>query len=109
MGAVITDRIDGLSSGTAVKSPCRAATTANIALSGLQTIDGIALAECDRVFVKDQADQQKTEYRLPAPLSGGVHGILIVPEILLMGRWLQWYLALLTQALYGVSVLQTLL
>ena len=37
--------------------PCRAATTGtNIALSGLQTIDGVALAAGDRVLVKDQTD-----------------------------------------------------
>jgi len=41
----------------AIKAPVRAATTgANIALSGLQTIDGVALAAGDRVLVKDQAD-----------------------------------------------------
>src|SRR5215468_5392817 len=41
----------------AVKAPVRAATTgSNITLSGLQTIDGVALAAGDRVLVKDQAD-----------------------------------------------------
>ena len=34
--------------------PCRAATTANISLSGLQTIDGVALIAGDRVLVKNQ-------------------------------------------------------
>lgn len=34
--------------------PCRAASTANISLSGIQTIDGIALIAGDRVLVKDQ-------------------------------------------------------
>lgn len=51
-----TDRIKGISSGLAVKAPVRAATTAAITLSGLQTIDDIALASGDRVLVKDQAD-----------------------------------------------------
>ncbi|MCB2255366.1 phage tail protein [Pseudomonas chlororaphis] len=37
------------------KQSVRAATTTNIALSGLQTIDGIALAAGDRVLVKNQA------------------------------------------------------
>lgn len=41
----------------AVKTPVRVATTAAIALTGLQTIDGVALAADDRVLVKDQADQ----------------------------------------------------
>ena len=42
----------------AIKAPARVATTgANITLSGLQTIDGVALAAGDRVLVKDQTDQ----------------------------------------------------
>jgi phage-related tail fiber protein len=41
----------------AIKAPVRVATTgSNIALSGLQTIDGVALAAGDRVLVKDQTD-----------------------------------------------------
>jgi hypothetical protein len=41
----------------AIKAPARVATTgSNITLSGLQTIDGIALAAGDRVLVKDQTD-----------------------------------------------------
>jgi len=40
------------------KAPVRVATTgSNITLSGLQTIDGVALAAGDRVLVKDQTDQ----------------------------------------------------
>jgi hypothetical protein len=38
----------------AIKEPCRAATTGNITLSGLQTVDGVALAAGDRVLVKAQ-------------------------------------------------------
>jgi hypothetical protein len=34
--------------------PCRAATTANISLSGLQTMDGVVLIAGDRALVKDQ-------------------------------------------------------
>lgn len=49
------DRIQGLSGGLAIKVPCRVATTANITLSGEQTIDGIAVVDGDRVLVKDQA------------------------------------------------------
>lgn len=48
------DRIDGLTTSVAVKAPCRVATTAAITLSGLQTIDGVALADSDRVLVKNQ-------------------------------------------------------
>lgn len=48
------DRINGISGGLAIKAPCRVATTANITLSGEQTIDGIAVVADDRVLVKDQ-------------------------------------------------------
>src|SRR5437660_2592469 len=41
----------------AIKAPARAATTGSgITLSGLQTMDGVALAAGDRVLVKDQTD-----------------------------------------------------
>lgn len=49
------DRTMGLVGNVAMKAPCRVATTAAITLSGLQTIDGVALAAGDRVLVKDQA------------------------------------------------------
>lgn len=49
-----TDRINGLTGSVAIKAPCRIGTTANIALSGLQTVDGILLAAGDRVLVKNQ-------------------------------------------------------
>lgn len=42
--------------GLAVKTACRVATTGNIALSGLQTIDGVALEAGNRVFVWQQTD-----------------------------------------------------
>lgn len=48
------DRIDGLVGSIAVKIPCVAATTANITLSGTQTVDGIAVVANDRVLVKNQ-------------------------------------------------------
>ena len=38
------------------KSSCRVATTANITLSGLQTIDGVVLSAGDRVLVKNQTN-----------------------------------------------------
>lgn len=47
--ATNTARLDG-------KDSARAATTADIVLSGLQTIDDVALASGDRVLAKDQAD-----------------------------------------------------
>ena len=51
-----TDKARGLVGTLGVKAPVRAATTANITLSGLQTIDGVVLAADDRVLVKDQTD-----------------------------------------------------
>ena len=56
MASTAIDRLDGLSSSTAIKGPCRVATTANITLSGLQTIDGVTLVADDRVLVKNQTD-----------------------------------------------------
>lgn len=54
MTSIQIDINDGLSSSTAIKGPCRVATTANITLSGEQTIDGVAVVTDDRVLVKDQ-------------------------------------------------------
>lgn len=48
------------------KAPVRVATTANIALTGLQTIDTVALAAGDRVLVKDQAD----------PVQNGIYSVV---------------------------------
>ncbi len=48
------DRLSGVNSGLAIKAPVRVATTANITLSGEQTIDGVAVVANDRVLVKDQ-------------------------------------------------------
>lgn len=48
------DRLDGLSSSTAIKAACRVATTANILLQGEQTIDGVDVVSGDRVLVKNQ-------------------------------------------------------
>lgn len=50
----ITDRRYSVSEGIAVKAPCKAATTANITLSGEQTVDGVSVVEGDRVLVKNQ-------------------------------------------------------
>lgn len=51
---ITVDRINGVTGDLAIKTPVRVATTANITLEGLQTIDGIALAADDRVLVKNQ-------------------------------------------------------
>ena len=54
MTSVSTDRRFGVNSGLAIKAPCKVATTANITLSGEQTIDGVSCAEDDRVLVRLQ-------------------------------------------------------
>lgn len=54
---VQTDRNAGLVANAAMKGPCRVATTADITLSGLQTIDDVVLVAGDRVLVKNQTDQ----------------------------------------------------
>lgn len=48
--------VDNLINGLSWKDAVRAATTANITLSGEQTIDGVALTAGDRVLVKNQTD-----------------------------------------------------
>ena len=54
MAVVSTDRRFGVNSGAAFKVPVLAATTANITLSGTQTIDGVACITGDRVLVQNQ-------------------------------------------------------
>jgi hypothetical protein len=53
--AVTKGYADALRSGLDVKQSVRAATTANITLSGAQTIDGVAVIAGDRVLVKNQS------------------------------------------------------
>ncbi|HEY8837580.1 MAG TPA: hypothetical protein VIO16_07870, partial [Dehalococcoidia bacterium] len=52
----ITDRLGNVPEDLAIKAPCLVATTGNIVLSGLQTIDGVALAANQRVLVYQQTD-----------------------------------------------------
>ena len=47
--------VDGLLNGLKWKSSVKAATTGNITLSGLQTIDGVSVVAQDRVLVKNQS------------------------------------------------------
>lgn len=54
MSSTTIDRIRGINSGVAIKAPVVTATTANITLSGEQTIDGVAVVADDRVLVKNQ-------------------------------------------------------
>ena len=46
--------VDNSVQGLDAKASCRAGTTANITLSGAQTIDGVSVVADDRVLVKDQ-------------------------------------------------------
>lgn len=52
--AATKNYVDSVAQGLDVKASVRAATTANITLSGTQTVDGIALVAGDRVLVKNQ-------------------------------------------------------
>lgn len=54
MTSPTTDRRYGAVGSVAIKAPVIAATTANITLSGEQTIDGVSCVTDDRVLVKDQ-------------------------------------------------------
>jgi len=49
--------VDAVAQGLDPKASCVAATTANITLSGAQTIDGVALTAGDRCLVKNQTAQ----------------------------------------------------
>lgn len=53
--AVTKAQLDAAVQGYSWKAPVRAATTANVTLSGTQTIDGVALVVGDRVLVKNQS------------------------------------------------------
>lgn len=62
--------VDQAVNGTDWKQSVRVATTANITLSGLQTIDGVTVIANDRVLVKDQS-------------TGGTNGIYLAQS----GGW----------------------
>lgn len=53
--AATKNYVDSVAQGLDVKQSVRAATTANITLSGAQTIDGISIVAGDRVLVKNQS------------------------------------------------------
>lgn len=54
--AVTKSYVDALAQGLRVREPVRVATTGNITLSGLQTIDGVTLQAGDRVLVWKQTN-----------------------------------------------------
>jgi hypothetical protein len=66
--AATKNYVDAAVNGTDWKQSVRAATSANIVLSGLQTIDGISVAAGDRVLVKGQTTA--TENGLYSAASG---------------------------------------
>lgn len=49
--------VDQIAAGLSIKAPVLAATTANISLSGAQTIDGVSVVAGNRVLVKNQTNQ----------------------------------------------------
>ena len=55
IGPVVVDFITGGSSDLDVKKSCRITTTANITLSGTQSIDGVSIVASNRVLVKNQS------------------------------------------------------
>lgn len=66
MTTTIADRLDFLNSA-AFKAPCQAATTGNIALAGLQTVDDVALAAGDRVLVAHQTNSAENGIYVAGP------------------------------------------
>lgn len=58
--------VDGVAQGLDIKASVVVATTANITLSGTQTIDGVALVAGQRVLVKDQSAQAENGIYLVA-------------------------------------------
>lgn len=55
--AQVDAKLLALPSGIRIQDPVKAATTANITLSAIQTIDGISLVAGDRVLVKNQTNK----------------------------------------------------
>lgn len=55
----VFDAINTAVEGVVTKGDCVIATTANIILSGLQTIDGVLTIAGDRILVKDQSTQSQ--------------------------------------------------
>lgn len=61
--------VDNVVSGLNFHNPVKAATTANITLSGPQTVDGVSLVAGDRVLVKDQTNQTENGIYVVASLA----------------------------------------
>lgn len=65
-----------ISSGGSIKTPVRAATTANVTLAGSapNTLDGVALAANDRILVKDQVTGSQNGIYVVTTLGAGANG-----------------------------------
>lgn len=61
-----SSQVDALVQGLDPKASVRVATTANITLSGTQTVDGVALNIGDRVLAKNQTTQSQNGIRVVA-------------------------------------------
>jgi hypothetical protein len=59
LDAITKQQLDAAIQGVKVKQGVRAASTADLTLSGEQTVDGIALVTGDRVLVKDQTSTEE--------------------------------------------------
>lgn len=59
MKAVTKQYVDNLAQGLDVKASVKAASTANVTLTGEQTIDGVSLVAGDRVLLKNQTTQSQ--------------------------------------------------
>lgn len=57
LGAATKQYVDNLTTGLSWKNAVRLATLTNIALTGAQSIDGIAVVTGDRILVKNQTNQ----------------------------------------------------
>ena len=53
--------VDSVAAGLDPKDSCKVATTANITLSGTQTIDGVSVSAGDRVLVKSQSSSSAND------------------------------------------------
>jgi len=70
--------VDNAIEGLAPKDSCKAATTANIAnlaTGAPNTLDGVTLAQADRVLVKDQTTQAQNGIYIITTLGTGANGV----------------------------------
>ena len=65
-GGIHTLKVSGIADVVDFKPSVKAASTANLTLSGAQTVDGIALIAGDRILVKDQTATEENGIYLVA-------------------------------------------